>query len=868
MATKYGVSSMSKVVEPQAPVWLNYPTVGGFVHDWLVAGPLALPVSNLNDFPGADFKLQIARHRYQAETGLSAAPAEWQKFAPFGGESELTWQVYHTEDDHFVDRSVFHHTCHHLYTWAYCGIESAAAQTVNAALTTNGPADIWLNGVHVHRVEHFCHQLPGHSTSALALQAGRNELLVRFEGVAVRECPYVMALHLDGEGLSVALPTTIQSVERRQKLENLFAKAYLTQDIYTREQQIVVHWPDEEPAKDNIALRLRRKDGRIYSEYHTDGREVQQQSLGVAYQFPPGEYEVMLFPHPNEYYEWGMRVERYLPLHVVGNHKYSAERYGNYSERREEALKAAARRDVNVFSEIAKMELGWFDLIDHKPILDTIEMVNRRADCSDFYLVGLLGMVARYIDTPGFAQDLVDPLQECFLNFRYWMDEPGNDAMCFWSENHQILFHACEVLAGQLLPDETFTNAGMTGAEHQQKGERMALSWLRKRARGGFRDWDSNTYFEEDVLALSHLADLAENDELRELATVVLDKLLFNLAVNSYKGVFGSTHGRSYTPYLKGGHLEPTSGISRLLWGKGIFNDRILGVVSLACAVSYLLPPVIEAIAIDPAEEIWSRERHVGRLERWCDLAEGEWEVNKVTYKTPDYLLASAQDWQPGQPGYQQHIWQATLGPEAVVFVTHPPCVNEEGSHRPNFWHGNVVLPRTAQWKDVLVSIHKLPADDWMGFTHAYFPIYAFDEWALEGGWAFAKVGDGYLAITAGQGMELTKLGKSAYQELRSHGHENAWLVQMGRAAIDGSFAEFQAKVLALDVRLAGLSVQADTLRGESIDFAWEGPLLVNEREQPISGFAHYDSPYAQMALGDEKMELQFMDLLVRLDFS
>ena len=39
-----------------------------------------------------------------------------------------------------------------------------------------------------------------------------------------------------------------------------------------------------------------------------------------------------------------------------------------------------------------------------------------------------------------------------------------------------------------------------------------------------------------------------------------------------------------------------------------------------------------------------------------------------MTYKTPDYMLCSAQDWLPGELGYQQHIWQATLGPDAVVF--------------------------------------------------------------------------------------------------------------------------------------------------------------------------------------------------------
>jgi len=34
----------------------------------------------------------------------------------------------------------------------------------------------------------------------------------------------------------------------------------------------------------------------------------------------------------------------------------------------------------------------------------------------------------------------------------------------------------------------------------------------------GFDEWDSNCYFEEDLLALSHLIDLAENVQVRELA--------------------------------------------------------------------------------------------------------------------------------------------------------------------------------------------------------------------------------------------------------------------------------------------------------------------------------------------------------------
>ena len=84
----------------------------------------------------------------------------------------------------------------------------------------------------------------------------------------------------------------------------------------------------------------------------------------------------------------------------------------------------------------------------------------------------------------------------------------------------------------------------------------MALAWLRKRGTGGFVEWDSNCCFEKNLLALSHLADLAENVEVSELAAVLVDKMFFAMAVNSYKGAFASTHGRICTSMIQGSQLE------------------------------------------------------------------------------------------------------------------------------------------------------------------------------------------------------------------------------------------------------------------------------------------------------------------------
>jgi hypothetical protein len=230
-------------------------------------------------------------------------------------------------------------------------------------------------------------------------------------------------------------------------------------------------------------------------------------------------------------------------------------------------------------------------------------------------------------------------------------------------------------------------------------------------------------------------------------------------------------------------------------------------------------------------------------------------------------MLCSAQDYCCGKKGRLEHIWQASLGSAATVFVTHPACVSEEDARQPNFWAGNAILPRVAQWKDVLIAVYQLPEDDWMGFTHAYFPTYAFNEYALRQGWAFARKGDGYLAITAAQGFSLVKHGHYALRELRSPGQNNIWLCHMGRAALDGDFPAFQEKILALDVEFADASVRCATLRGEALSFGWQGPFLRDGNEQSLSGFEHYENPYAVSEYPSQQLDIRYGEDILRLDF-
>jgi hypothetical protein len=326
---------------------------------------------------------------------------------------------------------------------------------------------------------------------------------------------------------------------------------------------------------------------------------------------------------------------------------------------------------------------------------------------------------------------------------------------------------------------------------------------------------------------------------------------LFELAVHSYKGAFASAHSITEAGMLKSAQLEATSGIMRMLYGMGVYNPHIAGVVSLAVA-DYEFPTFFAEIANDQRDEMLSRENHAG--------------TSIVTYRTPDSMLSSAQDWRTGEQGSSELVWQAALGPDALVFTSHPECMSESPARRPGHWLGNAVLPRVAQWNDTLVAVYNF-GDKGMNFTHAHFPVHQFDEYVINSGWAFGRKGDGYLALTAARGLEFVKEGPGGYRELRSHGTPNIWICQLGRAALDGSFVDFQTKILATRLEWPGNSVKFTGLRGEQIEFGWESPLVVNGVERSFKFDKAIENPYCSADLHSDQYEIGFGDVAMRLNF-
>ncbi|MCB0111243.1 MAG: hypothetical protein KDE53_35215, partial [Caldilineaceae bacterium] len=432
----------NSIAKPLQTVQFPLPQ-SGYVDRWLVAGPQAIAVPNLTAFDSSNLKAAIVERFHNTNRLVTERPAEAAGLSidDDHGTATLSWRAVSCGDDHFVNCTTFYHNCHYLRTWAYAEVLSPTTTSSTVWLTTNGPADVWINGTHVHRHSHFEHQIAQRVPLEAEFSEGTNEILVCFEAVAIRECPYVMALQIAAANQAttpwqIQWPTTLP-LKRRQTLSTIFAAATLDRTFYHHEDEVIVRWPADLKASSKIGVRLQTPSGRIYAEGHPVARAGEKVNLGKAYTRPDGDYLVTLMPEPQEYYEQNVRLVRHIPIRIA-NGKFSEVAQGTYAERCREALTAAIPHVNTIYSEIAKMALGLWSNLNLNRWTETIERCNQRADCSDFYLVGMLGAVQRFGDDAHFPDELKAAIEACALQFKYWMDEPGQDAMCYWSENHQI----------------------------------------------------------------------------------------------------------------------------------------------------------------------------------------------------------------------------------------------------------------------------------------------------------------------------------------------------------------------------------------------------------------------------------------------
>jgi hypothetical protein len=235
-------------------------------------------------------------------------------------------------------------------------------------------------------------------------------------------------------------------------------------------------------------------------------------------------------------------------------------------------------------------------------------------DTRDFDALYLLNILLGYRSHPLLAPGLIDKVEAALLGFKFWYTEPTpaglTDNSYYWTENHEAIYLTLEYLVGQTYPDRTMGTDGKTGREHQAHARDLLMRWFDLRARFGFFEWHSNVYYQKDATPLLTLVEYADDPAIRERAAGILDLLLFDIAMHTYRGAFGTTHGRSYKKDKMSSLDDDTWGLVKLLFDTAEFDYTSTDdpAVLFARARRYRLPEAVYRIA-RASESFSDRER-------------------------------------------------------------------------------------------------------------------------------------------------------------------------------------------------------------------------------------------------------------------
>jgi hypothetical protein len=638
----------------------------------------------------------------------------------------------------------------------------------------------------------------------------------------------------------------------------------------------------------------------------------------------------------------------------------------SYEERKDFFLNISKNNTSSFYAQATRIYLG---LTPNEEVIrrDLVD-VNNYEDTSDFDVNGYLRMLYFNNDTHVMSAALETDLKNTILNFSYWIDEPSSEGfpsafdMYYWTENHMILFHAAELLAGQFYRNETFPGSNMTGQDHIDHAIPLIDRWLDWRGQFGFSEFHSNIYYSLDLAAILNIVEFSEDPDLSRKAAMVVDQMAFDFANNVYRSRYATSHGRTEDGRQLGTSLaNPAGNESPMLaaWMLiGVGDDDLSlgdagnrGAVSIATSPRYITPLILEDIAkaaklnnehkermsldiadgpsygIDYDEEnlmfYWGmsataafqiidatlafQDKHdlssklifndpmflevlnigaaitgtdiSGFCEILGDITQGVAleSVSTYTYRTPYYQLSGAQDYHKGKDGIQEHIWQATLDHQAMVYTNSP------GGVSPQEFTGGW-KPRGTMYKNVGIFQYDRKVQSLLGeaviaylgakpYTHAYFPQWAFDEVVQEGKWTFGQKGDAYVALYSfekTQWMPNEDDPDNPY-ELRSTGKKNAYIIELGSIAEYSSFDAFKTEILAASIRVKqeaiGFDITYDSPSRGLMTVAWEGDMYADGVQVDLGPFERFENAYCTQDFGTKITTITYEGQTLVLNF-
>ena len=840
--------------------------VGEIVKPWLMMGPIYRDVSDevvgLTLFEGrhtTNGQGVLRSYVEEAEAILASEPREGEA-GVFAGEAGRWDLVRRPEKVLMWGR---YNISNHLvagFLTARVRPEKAGPAAFRLLMRISSRAQVYLNGKRVFDTEGA--QVAGRGGTfeyrfEAELKAGDNVLNVGLFRIG-RMAQVGMRLECD-QALTVKAPVHGGlSEDQRAKVEGDVQALRLEKDIFYDAHTIGVRLARPLESGARLVCRLMRG-GKAVKTVRRQPKGAGLVRICRGSDVPDGGYELVCEFVDGE----GRTITGVVFNLIVITPTQPMTGYRKMAQRKQITLEYSADAPagngrVGIWKAVAQYALG--REVDEEAIRRTCEFIDNRLDCADFAIQGVLRLAYWDHERGRLSPEIRTMMKNTFLGFKYWVDEPGDTVMYMGSENHRLLFHVAEYLAGQLYPTEEFTNSRQRGLYHVTKARMFLMEWMRQRGRFGFDEWHSNSYYPINISPLLNLYDfpLEQDYALRHLAGNVLHYMFFNLAADTFHGVFGTTHGRSYARNLIHPDMEGTSATCWLLFGEGSLHGGA-GMSPVCLATSrYALPEVIERIALDRKTVTESRQQQ-GALMRASSTA------NFVVYRTPDYLMSGLQDHRKGEYESSSHVAQVTFEDKTVVFFSCPHTCGEGGGLRPDYWSGHTTLPRVIQHQNVMSLSWRLSEFAWM--THCFFEQDRFDEVVYEGKWVFARKHKGYLAIWSQNGMTVGDYGQYAGRELVCDAPENTWIVECGREADWGSFEAFAKAMKAAEIKATGETVTYESPSIGRFVTGWDvQPTVagapVQTRDYPLLesafGKARYGSGEMTLRCGAEKLDLYF----------
>ena len=332
-----------------------------------------------------------------------------------------------------------------------------------------------------------------------------------------------------------------------------------------------------------------------------------------------------------------------------------------------------------------------------------LDYIDGRLDLADHQLLVLLKLTLS-------AGDELDDrwaarIRQTVVGFRYGITEPGEDNMCTWTENHQLLFATCEYFAGQLYPREVFGNDGRRGSVKHARAKERLLRWLEDRFHHGFSEWLSNTYYDLVVAGLTLLVDHAADEDLATRAAMVLDLVLLDMALHRYDGHFQAPGGRVYRSQKMHPERAETEAVMQAAFGvPPRFNHTQVSGIFVA-RERYEVPPVITEIATadgarvirsshgrdieDAMRDVAKRHRSGHDEDRLLDQVLTAWgQQAYVTPETVTITMRALERYRLGRNRFLKPLSAFTKVPSGVgqraLLKTLKPIIEGTALHRAN----------------------------------------------------------------------------------------------------------------------------------------------------------------------------------------